>query len=287
MKIRNCDIIKAFGGDNMENNFAHVVILAGQSNACGVARAEYLKKQLPAERFGKLCRGFANVQFIYWSHGEQNNDFEPVSLREGYRSCDVANSFGPEVGFAERFSEKSSEPLFIIKWAYGGSNLFSDWNPDIKELPVCDPGNTAPGWCLGGLFDLMKKALPRIREMSGKEPLIDTFMWMQGESDASEADKTESYIDTFNRLVARLKAEFPDVVAPNLNVIDAGISQIWKFHEEVNEQKRSNPGTIYLDTISAGLTTDREPEGAPDIYHYDSLSMLKLGSMFADAFLNI
>lgn len=271
----------------MKNNFARVVILAGQSNACGVARAEYLQKQLPAERFDKLRRGFENVQFTYWSHGERNNDFQPVALWDGYRSCDVANSFGPEIGFAERVTEESNEPLFIIKWAFGGSDLFNDWNPDIRDLPVCEPGNTAPGWCLGGLFDLMKKALPRIREISGKEPLIDTFMWMQGESDASDADKTKSYIDTFNRLVDRVKKEFSDVVAPDMRIIDAGISQIWQFYKEINEQKRSNPGTIYLDTIAAGLTTDKEPAGAPDIYHYDSLAMLTLGRMFADAFLNI
>jgi hypothetical protein len=37
-----------------------------------------------------------------------------------------------------------------------------------------------------------------------------------------------------------------------------------------------------VDTISAGLDCTKEPEGNPDIPHYDSLSEIKLGHLFAE-----
>ena len=41
-----------------------------------------------------------------------------------------------------------------------------------------------------------------------------------------------------------------------------------------------------IDTIGAGLTYDQEPTNSPDLAHYDALSELKLGELFADAILN-
>jgi hypothetical protein len=39
---------------------------------------------------------------------------------------------------------------------------------------------------------------------------------------------------------------------------------------------------VLVDTISAGLICTEEPEGAPDIPHYDSMSEIKLGHLFAE-----
>jgi hypothetical protein len=39
---------------------------------------------------------------------------------------------------------------------------------------------------------------------------------------------------------------------------------------------------VLVDTISAGLDCSQEPEGTPDIPHYDSLSEIKLGHLFAE-----
>ena len=37
---------------------------------------------------------------------------------------------------------------------------------------------------------------------------------------------------------------------------------------------------LYFSTIDAGFTTLYEPEGDPDLGHYDALSELELGRMF-------
>ena len=39
---------------------------------------------------------------------------------------------------------------------------------------------------------------------------------------------------------------------------------------------------VVVDTIAAGLICTEEPEGNPDIPHYDSLSEIKLGHLFAE-----
>ena len=56
----------------------------------------------------------------------------------------------------------------------------------------------------------------------------------------------------------------------------------------LNETKRKyaqeHENCVYIDTIAAGLTTEHEPHGEPDMYHYDSDCVIKLGYLFADNF---
>ena len=40
---------------------------------------------------------------------------------------------------------------------------------------------------------------------------------------------------------------------------------------------------VIIDTISEGLTIFKEPYEQPEIAHYDSLSQIKLGHLFAEA----
>ena len=44
---------------------------------------------------------------------------------------------------------------------------------------------------------------------------------------------------------------------------------------------------FYFSTIENGLKYNLEPVGAPDIYHYDSDSMIKLGNLFGERLLTI
>ena len=55
----------------------------------------------------------------------------------------------------------------------------------------------------------------------------------------------------------------------------------------MNELKRKyatdHPNCVFIDTIGEGLHTRNEPFEEPDIGHYDSDSMIKLGRLFAAA----
>ncbi len=54
----------------------------------------------------------------------------------------------------------------------------------------------------------------------------------------------------------------------------------------MNEGKKKNAAEVekyvYLDTVAAGLEYRKEPVEQPDKAHYDSMSMIKLGEMFAE-----
>ena len=54
----------------------------------------------------------------------------------------------------------------------------------------------------------------------------------------------------------------------------------------VNQSKKAvadaSPMNVVIDTVSHGLTCSSEPEDTPDHAHYDSLSELKLGNLFAE-----
>lgn len=61
---------------------------------------------------------------------------------------------------------------------------------------------------------------------------------------------------------------------------------MWKYYKEMNESKSKyaseHENCCFIDTIAHGLTTNNEPEGAPDWAHYDSDSVVKLGRLFAE-----
>lgn len=44
---------------------------------------------------------------------------------------------------------------------------------------------------------------------------------------------------------------------------------------------------IYFSTIDSGLEWSKEPEDNPDIAHFDSLSEIKLGKLFAEEILKL
>jgi amidophosphoribosyltransferase len=62
--------------------------------------------------------------------------------------------------------------------------------------------------------------------------------------------------------------------------------EYWIYCDLVNASKRAvadaSPLNALVDTIEAGLVCNAEPEGEPDMAHYDSLSAIKLGHLFAE-----
>ena len=71
--------------------------------------------------------------------------------------------------------------------------------------------------------------------------------------------------------------------------IDAYIADspsYWVYGEYVNKSKKAvstlSPLNVLIDTISEKLECSKEPYEQPDIPHYDSLSQIKLGHLFAE-----
>lgn len=277
---------------------ATVLILAGQSNAVGVGHVEYLPRHFSAEKVAEMTAGYPLVQINYFSHDIRSGGFVSTGLNCAELTKDT---FGPEVGMAELLHDRyPDEEFFIVKAAVGATSMWRDW-----ISPSCgdgyDPQSYAdqvesvtyavdhglpliPGWCYNELVKITRESLETL-EARGYEPEIKAFCWMQGEADACAPETVAEYNRRFTAMISDFRAALAPYTA-DMRVVDAGVSTVWPHYVELNTIKAQYAAAhegVYLDTIAAGLTTLKEPEGAVDHYHYDSDSTVQLGQMFANA----
>ncbi len=273
-------------------NKAKIVILAGQSNAVGVAHTEYLSLHFSGEKIEEFKEGYDGILMNYYSHDMKSNGFVKTTLGCAEKGKDT---FGPEVGIADFLSEKyPDEKFFVVKSAVGGTNLFYDWLPPSckgeyqkKSFGMGDTQSEfyrKGGWCFNELVKVLGESIS-ILENQGYEPEICAFCWMQGESDAFETATVEKYGERYENLLKDLNEAFAAYMK-NCRYIDAGISEVWQYYREINAYKEEHANktsdSFYIDTIAEGLTTSKEPEPEVDIAHYDSDCTIRLGHLFAD-----
>jgi hypothetical protein len=272
-QIKNC--LPDGGGKPVK-----VILLAGQSNASGVSSVEYLSKKEDPASFARYNAGYENIRINFFTENGNNSSdgyYIPVTLGQGCRtSC-----FGPEIGLADAlFEDYPQETFIILKYTWGGTNLYNQWLSPSSE------GKT------GGLYTAFVRFVKANMEYllaRNYNADIVAMCWMQGESDALDKNSFVYGENTAN-LVRDLRNEFADFL-PERGMLfaDAGISDsvCWKNYAAINDAKRAfaetSPLNIYLDTIAAGLTVSNEPEGNPDLAHYDSMSEILLGRMFGEA----
>ena len=276
---------------------ADILILAGQSNAVGVGHTKYLSEHFGEGKFLQYKNGFEKVQINYFSHNFKSNGFVPVTLGCSQKDRDT---FGPEVGIAEYFSEKNPDKeLYIVKCAFGGMSLYRDFlSPSGgKEytsdayadqyddiISACSEGKPIrAGWSYNELIKLTGESIALLKDM-GKTPVIRAFCWMQGESDSDSPEHVLQYSRRYGAFLSDFESEFKPYLE-NCIYVDGGISETWQYRREMNDAKaeyaRTHKNCVYVDTIASGLTTENEPKEAPDIWHYDSDSVIKLGYLFA------
>ena len=271
---------------------ANIVILAGQSNAVGVGWIKYLGDHFSDEKVKEYLAGYDSVKINYFSHDKHSGGFVPTTVNCTERTKDTV---GPELGIAEVLSKHSADgEWFIVKSAVGGASLCYDWaSPssvedfDYNERCVdreniyndLEARRYKRGWYYNELRALLSESIAELKNQ-GYAPEIAAFCWMQGESDPD----VDGYIGMFNALIGDLKAEFGGYIR-DLAVIDCGISQSWPQHAEMNRLKKENARAMhyhYIDTQAAGLSVTREPLDGPDLAHYDSGSIIKLGNLMAE-----
>jgi len=260
---------------------AHVVMLYGQSNADGVSYNEYLAKTFP-EVYVEYTPGFDDVLINFYNDGGNNSSgyaFTKCAL-----GCGCAlTTYGPEMGIAEtlHYSYQGTDTQsFIIKWTWGGTFLHNQWLN----------GNRERGDLYNSAMDFTLKCLSLIKSKGYSIAEYD-ICWMQGESDACKFSKWETYYKDTVAFVSLLRhdlASYSDKIA----FIDAEINEegMWPHAEAINKAKREFAGestlNSYVDTNDMLLTSQHEPEGNPDVAHYDSLSMVALGRKFGEMVLS-
>ena len=279
------------GGANKSTNTnkVDVVIISGQSNAVGCTHSEYVFESMGQEKGREYANGYPEIQIAFesWTVGwsaeipfelqneSARSDFVQVELGQG----NGIMTFGPEIGIAEATHEKHANKLFLIKYACGASNLRDHWAH--RDSPMYQP--------------FIDYVIHQMNNLKGKgyNPTIKAFCWMQGEGDSYEPKYYDYYQDNLREFVGNVRDDLRKFADEKKDIpfIDAGISKasVWPHPEKVNEAKvlfsRESENNFYIDTIAAGLHTNREPEGNEvDLAHYDSESQIQLGHLFAEAF---
>lgn len=277
---------------------ARIIVLAGQSNAVGVGFTKYLPEHFDADTVAQFHRGYDRIRISYECHDIRSEGFVPTRV-----NCTEAtkDTLGPEVGIARALSRAyPDEDFYIVKCAFGATSLHYDWRPPSSGVPfrreltaeparaLVDPAFRFEGWCYNACVKRLEEAFAELRGM-GLEPRVHAFCWMQGEGD-SAAPHAEPYIGRYDGLLSDLRETFVPAF-DGCTYVDAGISQVWEDYEGLNARKRAyaeekGAGYRFVDTVAAGLTTKNEPYEEPDIYHYDVESTVRLGELFAQAWLD-
>ena len=270
-----------------------IIVMAGQSNAAGVGHYPYLETSLDEAKIAEINNGYDNVLLTGYSHGDYINDFRKVYADKRSSTAASPGTFGFEVGLADRLSKAfPDETTYIVKYAYGGSSLNGDWaHPwftDVEEMIAHSGGER--GWLYSGLVESLTNTIQVLSETTNTIPMVEAFMWMQGESDATQENTMNVYLTTFNAMMDDFTNRFKDNISYKFALYDAGICEtsVWNYARQMNALKRSREDdkNVYIDTVSR-LTTSFEPVGLyTDNAHYDAACYIDLGHMFADAYLS-
>ena len=257
---------------------ATVILLGGQSNASGCSLDEYLKKNVSAEKYAEYQNGYDNVYINYLSGANRSGGFVRCASLQG----EPEGTFGPELGLAEKLHELYPDrTFFIIKCAWGGTNLYSQWR---------SPSSIGKTGDLYKQFTAYVEASVEYLISKNYDVKIEGMCWMQGESDSFSRIIAENYGKNLNNFLKDMRKEFSEYAADDgIAFVDAYIADnptFWVYCDEVNRCKdeiaEKSDMNVLVDTISAGLDCTQEPEGAPDMAHYDSMSQIKLGNLFAE-----
>ena len=261
------------------SNEVQVVVLLGQSNAEGHTWSQYLTKTVGTEKAKEYADGYDNVKISYActiAENTSSGEFVPVKLGQGHS----VNQFGPEIGMAEKISSLDpNKPVYIVKYAYGATSLTTNWR---------SPSSKNTGNLYLGAVDYILEQCRKLEDMD-LYPEIKAICWMQGEDDSSGLNYN-SYEELERNFVADLRKDLAYYKPANeeIGFLDAGKSDrpAWTQYKVINDAKAKlaseDENHVYIDTIMEGLRYNGEPAGAPDIYHFDSSSEVKLGHLFAE-----
>lgn len=258
------------------SNKVQVIVLMGQSNMEGHTYVKYLPNTCTEEKAREYAAGYDDVRIAYQclSGNSSSTEFVPVKAGQGKDET----RFGPEIGMAEYFhQQKLRDRVCFVKYALGATSLTNHWQP---------PSTGKAGSLYLGAVSYITQCMQAL-EAQDLYPEIHAICWMQGEDD-STGSMYNSYLRYEEAFVSDLREDLLYYSSPDgIGFVDAGISDCpaWTHQKEINDQKKTlselSELNDYFSTIEEGLRYNGEPAGAPDIYHYDSSSMIRLGTLFA------
>ncbi len=257
-----------------------IFVVAGQSNAVGAGAAA---SQLPTE----LLAPQRDVRF--WFEIGPADGVHDLAMRvsSGGKFVPLAHQtdasartfggaidgFGPELRLGRALADSQGDDVAIVKFAFNGSSLASDWNSDI------------PGSLYGQMIRRVRLARTSL-ELAGHPTSIGGVLWMQGESDAASSDDAWLYAERLTKLITRARADLghptlPFVIGRVDAHIDSAEGYSLPYVNVIRQQQQfvatNVPYTSLVDTDDLTLTADH--------LHFDWKGELDLGLRFASEYL--
>ena len=270
-------------GNNPPVANLRVVLVGGQSNADGRADGSTLPAYLQAAQ--------ADVPFYYYTYGAAANADGTLgtltTLRPGATQM-PSGGFGPEVSLGYNLAPViESQPgtaLAIIKYAKGGSNLYSDWKADGTA------SSTADGQFYQTFQQVVHNGLTRLRAANPDATVsLAGMVWVQGESDIDGGSSTSSaYGANLTQFIADVRATF----CPTLPFFFSQISSNQTYYSLPSDSSYSNylilrgqqaqvaanvTNTYLINADGAAFTVNS------DNLHFSTAGQQALGAAFANS----
>lgn len=273
----------------------HVVLVAGQSNAEGVASGA----ELPTEPVN-LRNPQDNIPFYYHSLPNMflNDKNRPdvaaaadavgtlTSLRPGSSGIQSpGKGVGPEITLGAQLApvieKQPGERLAIIKFAKGATALVPWWTAGGDDTAQGD------GECYRIFQRVVKDGLAALRATyPNADVRIAAMIWVQGESDSLNQRQAEAYGDNLSRLIGDVRKTFGDGIPFVLSRLSdqqlkyaapdspthAGFLAVRRCQEQA---AASVPATYMLDTDGPRFNV------CADRIHFSAAGQQALGAAFA------
>jgi hypothetical protein len=265
-----------------------VFLMAGQSNMSGVGGySGYLHESPwsdpPYNHADAPCpepyrSPLPAVKFWNYGYGKKPADFvnDPlvgdgwIALQPGFGHR--ADQFGPELGFGHRLHQLfPKDDIYLIKSAYGGTNLAAQWNPNPKTM----------GPRYKQFHERVHAALANLKK-AGRHPKLVGMIWMQGEDDSTIPQFAKDYEKNLKNLIATVRAEFK---APDMKFVVGRISQmskLWATPENLRMVRTVQEKVPAMVGNAAWIDTDDLPWGYYG--HYGTKGQIELGIRFGNQF---
>lgn len=267
------------------NNPVYVYLIGGQSNAVGNGYLDDLER--------KDMKEYPNV--YYYSDGDHANEQcrgKLLHVTASYGQGRHIYSFGMEYGMGKIFTqeyEKDNIKRAIIKYAYDGSHI--KVYEDGKDWNVYDDAGTR--YHYNQWLKTVNDGLEKLED-EGYTPVIKGFAWMQGESDHTLSDYQV-------RLEALRDKARQDLNAPNMQFVMGEIAfenygEINYVNNAIHAIAAAQPtlcqyvacGNLATRCKKSACLSKQSPQGGPyDYLHWSGKNMLRIGEMFAQAFLSL
>lgn len=252
-----CPVIVLLVGSFAQAATLQVFLVGGQSNAVGRGSTSTLPANLQDPQ--------PDIPY-YFSTGAGLTTLRP---RE--------TEFGPEITFGRGMADyfaTTGEQIALLKYAVGGTNLFSEWKAGGSGMATSD-GTVYQDFqaTIGAGLAALQAANP------GVTLALRGMIWMQGESDAI-ATQSANYQGNLTAFIGDIRltygADLPFVIG-RLSVAQTGTGS----EVDRNNVRTAQDNVAANDPFTALVNTDSF--GLSDNLHFDGAGQQALGSAFASS----